>query len=268
MQVQLQDIDSSEAKARFDHPRRVQCLAFGSDNILLTGSEDGTMHIWDARAGSKPVSSLPGAHGARIRAVAAFGGVSEQPGFAASASTDGLLKVWDCRQLASMRPGTAPHHIFLLEIEHLPQKLCRAENTVLAVAEAATKARLTCLATLCLDSVTSKPAAPAKVTADKNAVVPALLRKPSIKSSPQKAQDGKQQKKGRAHGVAFVASNRGGNGKAHEGLVDFMETPPTAGQKQKRKQHVSGFMPSSLRGEAHGTPSKKLAVKSKRKRKA
>jgi WD40 repeat protein len=76
------------------------------------GCEDGSLRLWDARC-SRPVVEVIRACSTRIKGVAAAsaasaaqssagGGPSDAP-LAATASSDGLVRLWDMRAIASNR---------------------------------------------------------------------------------------------------------------------------------------------------------------------
>eukprot|EP00873_Tetraselmis_striata_P026041 jgi/Tetstr1/446305/TSEL_033849.t1 len=111
--------------ASFETPRRQISLLTDGDNTAVTGAEDGGLRVWDIATGSLKIE-VPRAHGARVRAIVALpGGATTPDGFPAhlaSASTDGVLKLWDVRMMGS------------------------GGRAACALAEVATTARLTCLA--------------------------------------------------------------------------------------------------------------------------
>lgn len=97
--------------------------------MLVTGGEDCIVRAWDTRSG-KQAWSVTNAHTNRIKGVAILESRSDtdehssgSPVIVASASSDGLLKIWDTRMVGS-------------EDRSAPVPLMQAE----------TKARLTCLA--------------------------------------------------------------------------------------------------------------------------
>jgi len=97
--------------------------------MLVTGGEDCVVRAWDTRSG-KQAWVMENAHTNRIKGVAILGSKSdtgdesgELPHLVASASSDGLLKVWDTRMVLGGDDGAAP----------------------VPLMQAETKARLTCL---------------------------------------------------------------------------------------------------------------------------
>lgn len=107
LQVTLHTVDAELPKAVFALDRRAQCLAFPCENSILTGSEEGAVRLWDPRAGSGAMITIPRAHSSRVKALAPFSGdlVRETPGPVASASSDGSVKLWDFRVLSSTSSG-------------------------------------------------------------------------------------------------------------------------------------------------------------------
>jgi protein MAK11 len=69
------------------------------------GAEDGCLRAWDCRT-SVPALVIPKAHGARIRGLAVAGPAGGEapgplPALVATASTDGVVRLWDLRMGAS-----------------------------------------------------------------------------------------------------------------------------------------------------------------------
>lgn len=98
----------------------------GQNGILLTGGEDRCITAWDVKSG-KVAYTIEEAHAARVKGIVVLTKNSsgafadDDPHVVASASTDGVIRVWDVRMAA---------------IKDKPNPL----------AEANTKSRLTCLA--------------------------------------------------------------------------------------------------------------------------
>ena len=92
--------------------------------LLFTGGEDRSVSAWDTASG-KLAYRIEAAHSARVKGLVVFknrsgGQTSEESNFIASASSDGIIRIWDVRMLS--------------------------EEKLNALAEANTKSRLTCLA--------------------------------------------------------------------------------------------------------------------------
>jgi WD40 repeat protein len=93
------------------HTRRVLCSAFGSPTaegncVLLTGVEDGSVKVWDLRTAAC-VHSMERMHESRVRGLVVVKGGSEggMPEVFATASSDGVVKMWDSRKLGGDGSG-------------------------------------------------------------------------------------------------------------------------------------------------------------------
>ncbi|CAN8238649.1 unnamed protein product [Cochlearia groenlandica] len=104
--------------------KRILCACPGESGSLFTAGEDRAITAWDTNSG-KLAYSIERAHPARIKGLVVLTrndreGASEDPYLVASASSDGIIRVWDVRMAAK-------------------------ENAK-PLAETNTKSRLTCLA--------------------------------------------------------------------------------------------------------------------------
>ncbi|KAK8524648.1 hypothetical protein V6N13_015663 [Hibiscus sabdariffa] len=105
-----------------DNEKRVLCAAPGESGILYTGGESRVITAWDTNSG-KVAYSIEDAHSTRVKGIVVLtkdGGSEDDPYLVASASSDGLIRVWDVRMAIKGKPNP--------------------------LAEANTKSRLTCLA--------------------------------------------------------------------------------------------------------------------------
>ncbi|KAL1207321.1 Katanin p80 WD40 repeat-containing subunit B1-like protein [Cardamine amara subsp. amara] len=112
-------------------PKRILCAAPGESGTLFTAGEDKTITAWDTNSG-KLAYSIEDAHPARIKGLVVLtrndnDGASEDPYLIGSASSDGIIRVWDMRMAAKEKPKP--------------------------LAETNTKSRLTCLAGSALKSM-------------------------------------------------------------------------------------------------------------------
>ncbi|KAG0481331.1 hypothetical protein HPP92_011845 [Vanilla planifolia] len=102
--------------------KRVLCIATGESGILFAGGEDKNVVAWDTLSG-KVAYCIDGAHSTRVKGLAIFkrtnSGSSEESFYLASASSDGVIRVWDLRMISKEKPTP--------------------------LAESNTKSRLTCL---------------------------------------------------------------------------------------------------------------------------
>lgn len=122
--INIHESEDAKMVAELDNKKRVLCAAPGEDGILFTGGEDRNITAWDTNSG-KVAYSIEDAHSARVKGIVVLshsgGPASEdEPYLVASASSDGVIRVWDVRMAYKGRPDP--------------------------LAEAKTKSRLTCLA--------------------------------------------------------------------------------------------------------------------------
>jgi protein MAK11 len=92
------------------------------NGVLYTGGEDRGITAWDLSSG-KVSSRIEGAHSTRVKGIVVFDNRndgSELSTLVASASSDGVISIWDARMTGNEKPTP--------------------------LAEVNTKARLTCLA--------------------------------------------------------------------------------------------------------------------------
>lgn len=120
--------ESEDARMLFDmenpQRKRILCAAPGENGLLFTGGEDRNVIAWDITTG-KVAYCIEDAHSARVKGLVVLGSRSdgdgtEFPYLIASASSDGIIRVWDVRMARKEKPSP--------------------------LAEANTKSRLTCLA--------------------------------------------------------------------------------------------------------------------------
>lgn len=107
-QILLQDVGQTP-KAVLPHPRRALCMAFPSENAILSGSEEGAVQLWDPRTASKPVAVIPHAHKTRVKDIAPLSSsiADQAAGVTASASSDGVVKLWDFRKVVIDSKGVS-----------------------------------------------------------------------------------------------------------------------------------------------------------------
>ena len=87
--VRIGACGDTEADRAIRHPSPVRSSRGPCENLLLTGSADGTATVRDLASGR--VVPLPGGHGNIVRAVS----LSADARFAVTASADGTAKVWE-----------------------------------------------------------------------------------------------------------------------------------------------------------------------------
>ncbi|KAK9167813.1 hypothetical protein Scep_003004 [Stephania cephalantha] len=119
--------ESEDARLVFEmeNHKRVLCAANASNALLITGGEDRSITAWDTTSG-KVAYRLEDAHSNRVKGIVVLSNGGDDnddvsgPSLVASASSDGVIRVWDMRMARKEKPN--------------------------ALVEANTKARLTCLA--------------------------------------------------------------------------------------------------------------------------
>ncbi|GER30488.1 transducin/WD40 repeat-like superfamily protein [Striga asiatica] len=120
--VGVHEAEDARLIFELDNKKRVLCAAHGRNGILFTGGEDRNITAWDTTSG-KVAYGIEDAHGARIKGIVVLSKNSEEnedPFMVASASSDGVIRIWDMRMASKEKPKP--------------------------LTEANTKSRLTCLA--------------------------------------------------------------------------------------------------------------------------
>ncbi|KAK9161949.1 hypothetical protein Syun_002851 [Stephania yunnanensis] len=96
--------ESEDARLVFEmeNHKRVLCAANASNALLITGGEDRSITAWDTTSG-KVAYRLEDAHSNRVKGIVVLsngGGDNDDvsgPSLVASASSDGVIRVWDMR---------------------------------------------------------------------------------------------------------------------------------------------------------------------------
>ncbi|KAK7411702.1 hypothetical protein VNO78_03139 [Psophocarpus tetragonolobus] len=85
----------------------VLCAAPARNGLLYTGGEDRNITAWDIKTG-KVAYCLEEAHAARVKGIVVLtnsdGAKDDDPYLVASASSDGIVRVWDVRMAAREKP--------------------------------------------------------------------------------------------------------------------------------------------------------------------
>ncbi|ONK65165.1 uncharacterized protein A4U43_C07F34360 [Asparagus officinalis] len=122
--IGVHEAEDAKVVCEIEGGKRVLCVAVGKSGLLFTGGEDRSITCWDSSTG-KAAYSVEDAHSTRVKGLVVFenkhdGQTSETPNILASASSDGVIRIWDIRMIAKEKPSP--------------------------LSEANTKSRLTCLA--------------------------------------------------------------------------------------------------------------------------
>ncbi|KAG8049276.1 hypothetical protein GUJ93_ZPchr0009g1825 [Zizania palustris] len=120
--VTMHDSEDARIIHEINCSKRVLAFAPAKKGVLYTGGEECGITAWDLSSG-KVASRIEDAHKTRVKGIVIFDNKndgSELCNLIASASSDGIIRVWDARMIANEKPTP--------------------------LAEANTKARLTCLA--------------------------------------------------------------------------------------------------------------------------
>ncbi|CAM8994770.1 unnamed protein product [Rhodiola kirilowii] len=127
--VSVHEAEDAKFVCELENRKRVLCAAPGQNGLLFTGGEDKSITAWDTNTG-KVAYAIDDAHSTRVKGIVvmsscdgkstAEGEKCEDPYLIASASSDGVIRVWDIRSATNGKPNP--------------------------LAEVNTRSRLTCLA--------------------------------------------------------------------------------------------------------------------------
>jgi len=254
--------EASESSVLMQHSGRVLCMTFGGgDEILITGSEDGSLRVWRVDDGGHELLYIPRAHSTRIKAMVPLksslnGGkgaentnncdgdgdlqrssgpgslVASVPELLATASSDGVVKVW------ALRPAIA---------DALERGTPEAEDgggaSCLCYAE--TRARVTTLC--CLHSAADMAKQAAQHAKQQQG---SKRTKANDSGGGKKANTKHREGKNTRRGPHIPPKSNGGetpknvtvkrkaevDGKSSGGVVSFMDEGDTEKQRKKQRQ--------------------------------
>ncbi|KDP38003.1 hypothetical protein JCGZ_04646 [Jatropha curcas] len=127
--VGIHQAENARLVTELECRKRVLCAVPGENGILFTGGDDRNLTAWDTHTG-KAAYCIENAHSTRVKGIEVLtksDGVADDPYLFASASSDGVIRVWDVRMALKEKPNP--------------------------LAEVNTKSRLTCLAGSSLKSL-------------------------------------------------------------------------------------------------------------------
>ncbi|KAF7834471.1 p21-activated protein kinase-interacting protein 1-like [Senna tora] len=122
--VSLHEAEDARLLFEFENQKRILCIEPGENGLLYTGGEDRNITAWDTNSG-KVAYCIEDAHNSRVKGIVVLtksddASSGDDPYLVASASSDGVIRVWDVRMASKEKSNP--------------------------LAEAKTKSRLTCLA--------------------------------------------------------------------------------------------------------------------------
>ncbi|KAG6620627.1 hypothetical protein I3842_Q057500 [Carya illinoinensis] len=124
--IGVHEAEDARLLCELENPKqkRVLCVVPGENGVLYTGGEDRSITAWDTKSG-KVAYCIEDAHSSRLKGVVVLTrnddtASVDDPYLVASASSDGVIRIWDVRMAIKEKPNP--------------------------LAEANTKSRLTCLA--------------------------------------------------------------------------------------------------------------------------
>lgn len=99
--ISVHEAEDAKIVGEFESGKRVLCAAPGEKGLILTGGEDRGITAWDTLSG-KVAYSIEDAHKSRVKGIVVLtrdqnSGADEDPFLVASASSDGVIRVWDVR---------------------------------------------------------------------------------------------------------------------------------------------------------------------------
>ncbi|CAO2839488.1 unnamed protein product [Amaranthus hypochondriacus] len=129
--ISVHEAEDAKLSGEFECSKRVLCAVTGENGLIFTGGEERGITAWDTGSG-KVAYNIDDAHKSRVKGIVVLSkegnsGTTENPYLIASASSDGVIRVWDVR-------------------------LTNKEKSV-PLSEANTKSRITCLAGSSIKSV-------------------------------------------------------------------------------------------------------------------
>ncbi|EPS70459.1 hypothetical protein M569_04298 [Genlisea aurea] len=98
--ISVHESEDAKLTHELENRKRVHCIAPAANGIVFAGGEDGSITAWDTSCG-KVAFSIEEAHAARIKGIVVLHRKRDDPSsyIIASASSDGVIRVWDGRMV-------------------------------------------------------------------------------------------------------------------------------------------------------------------------
>ncbi|KAG6382903.1 hypothetical protein SASPL_157378 [Salvia splendens] len=111
--VSIHESEDAKLIVELDNTKKVLCAASGANGMLFTGGEDRNITAWETASG-KSAYTIGNAHAARVKGIVVLSKSSadsgaEDPDLVASASSDGVIRVWDVRMAVEGKPLSEVH---------------------------------------------------------------------------------------------------------------------------------------------------------------
>ncbi|XP_015877553.3 uncharacterized protein LOC107413985 [Ziziphus jujuba] len=107
--ISVHEAEDAKIVCELENRKRVLCAAPSENGVLYTGGEDRSITAWDTNSG-KVAYCIEDAHSARVKGIVVLtknaGAVSDDdPYLVGSASSDGVIRVWDVRMAVKEKPN-------------------------------------------------------------------------------------------------------------------------------------------------------------------
>ncbi|EFN60143.1 hypothetical protein CHLNCDRAFT_133558 [Chlorella variabilis] len=210
------------------HPGRTLCMAWAPGNRIVSGCEDGSLRLWDAQAGVE-LLCISRAHVSRVRTLALLPPSSAGGRLlAATGSSDGSLKLWDLTKAAA-----AGVH---------------GSSGGSCLAEAQTRARLTCMAAADLPAIMQQRVQQAAAAARQAAAAQAQAPAQKQQGKQQQQQQQRQQQQGKRKATDAAGAN--GSQQQQQGAGPAKKKPAQQQGRQAAGQQGGGKAKGGEGGKA------------------
>lgn len=106
--ITVHEAEDARIVGELESTKRVLCAAPSENGLIFTGGEDCGITAWDTLSG-KVAHRIANAHETRVKGIVVLtgdgnSGAAENPFLVASASSDGVISVWDIRSTSKDKP--------------------------------------------------------------------------------------------------------------------------------------------------------------------